>query len=82
MEYRMNMAKSAALLLFCGVAVVRPAMVTQVLPHVPDVLHPATPTGIDETAQSSDDPEQRPGLYQGDIAIDRFSHGLWKVGLR
>lgn len=53
-----------------------------VLPMVPDVLHPATPTGIDETAHESDDPELRPGLYQGDIAIDRFSHGLWKVGIR
>lgn len=58
------------------------AMAAVVLPTVPDVLHPATPTGIDESAHESDDPELRPGLYQGDIAIDRFSHGLWKVGIR
>lgn len=54
-----------------------------VLPSVPNFLHPATPNGIDDIAhQEFDDPEMRPGLYQGDIAIDRFSHGLWKVGLR
>lgn len=51
------------------------------LPEVPAVLHPPTPTGIQMTA-NEDDPEQRPGLFQGDIAIDPVSHSLWKVGLR
>lgn len=51
------------------------------LPQIPDVVHPPTVTGIQETAEE-DDPEQRPGLFQGDIAIDPVSHRLWKVGLR
>lgn len=48
---------------------------------VPDVLHPPTPDGI-QSRDDFEDPEQRPGLFQGDIAIDPVSHQLWKVGLR
>lgn len=51
------------------------------LPHIPDMVYPPTVTGIQQTSED-DDPEQRPGLFQGDIAIDPVSHGLWKVGLR
>lgn len=49
---------------------------------VPDVLHPPTPNGIQSIGADTEDPEQRPGLFQGDIAIDPVSHSLWKVGLR
>lgn len=51
-------------------------------PAVPNVLKPPTPSGGIQPTTEDDDAELRPGLFQGDIAIDSVSHGLWKVGLR
>lgn len=58
-----------------------------VLPHVPDVLHPPTPDGNGpHTSEVNDDdetdPEELPGLFQGDIALDKVGHNYWKVGLK
>lgn len=58
-----------------------------VFPHVPDILNPPTPDGsiaspTDGEEAIVDDPEQSPGLFQGDIAIDKMSHSYWKVGLK
>lgn len=70
-------------------AVVRLTWARIVFPHVPDILNPPTPDGGGSTASvdnvdddASDDPEQSPGLFQGDIAIDKMGHSYWKVGLK
>lgn len=68
--------------------VVRLTWARIVFPHVPDILNPPTPDGggssasVDNADDPSDDPEQSPGLFQGDIAIDKMGHSYWKVGLK
>lgn len=40
-----------------------------------------TDSSSDITAIDEDDPEVRPGLFQGDIALDLQMYKLWRVGL-
>ncbi|XP_067000730.2 hatching enzyme 1.2 [Anabrus simplex] len=60
---------------------------TRRLPEVPSVVYPPVPDeGRLETLgvlQDTDhDPEVRPGLFQGDMAIDNEAYQYWRVGLR
>lgn len=75
------------LLLFCVVLFTKYSTSRIVFPHVPDVQNPPTPDGngphiIDENDDDETDPEELPGLFQGDIALDKIGHGYWKVGLK
>ncbi|XP_065200288.1 hatching enzyme 1.2-like [Planococcus citri] len=59
------------------------------LPIIPDVVHPPIPVGfnLDEDAEELQDleeydPEVRPGLFQGDMALNNEIYNYWRVGLR
>ncbi|XP_018332160.1 high choriolytic enzyme 1-like [Agrilus planipennis] len=58
-----------------------------VLPHVPDIMHPPIPEDADIDADLIDqlhdqDPEVRPGLFQGDMAMENDIYKYWRIGLR
>ncbi|CAI6354099.1 unnamed protein product [Macrosiphum euphorbiae] len=64
-----------------------------ILPSVPDVLHPPVPSSqagynirgddVDGLQSEEDiDPEVRPGLFQGDMAMNNEIFDYWRVGLR
>lgn len=56
-----------------------------ILPFVPDYLHPLIPDSVNlpsNTILTEIDPEQTPGLFQGDMAMDNAMHKHWRVGLR
>ncbi|XP_077297361.1 hatching enzyme 1.2 [Arctopsyche grandis] len=60
-----------------------------ILPKVPSVVHPSVPTNskldsetVQQLQDSSQDPEVRPGLFQGDMALNDEIYNHWRVGLR
>ncbi|GLV41859.1 uncharacterized protein CBL_13591 [Carabus blaptoides fortunei] len=60
------------------------------LPVIPDILYPPVPdeakynlASVLNLADDLDiDPEVRPGLFQGDIAMDNDIYQYWRVGLK
>ncbi|XP_050527087.1 hatching enzyme 1.2-like [Daktulosphaira vitifoliae] len=60
------------------------------LPNVPDIVHPPIPSETEistddlEAFESAEDfdPEVKPGLFQGDMALNNEIFDYWRVGLR
>ncbi|KAK5642145.1 hypothetical protein RI129_008312 [Pyrocoelia pectoralis] len=58
-----------------------------IIPQVPDVVHPPIPEDANldaayNTLIEDQDPEVRPGLFQGDIALNNDVYNYWRIGLR
>ncbi|KAF5304042.1 hypothetical protein FQA39_LY01827 [Lamprigera yunnana] len=77
-----NFAKTCVLIL-----IVCESSSRLILPLVPDVLHPPIPddANLDDTTKEmieDQDPEVRPGLFQGDMAMNNDVYKYWRIGLR
>ncbi|KAG8234000.1 hypothetical protein J437_LFUL013918 [Ladona fulva] len=73
--------------LVAGKAVVKPP--ANLFPNVPEFLRPPIPDQVKAVLESGShlldedsDPEVRPGLFQGDMALTSEAYNYWRVGLR
>ncbi|XP_069692116.1 hatching enzyme 1.2-like isoform X2 [Periplaneta americana] len=64
-------------------------MAPRQLPYVPDVVFPPVPEDARLSAEqlrllqeTDQDPEVRPGLFQGDMALTNEMYDFWRVGIR
>ncbi|KAK7602081.1 hypothetical protein V9T40_009522 [Parthenolecanium corni] len=60
------------------------------LPAIPDIVQPPIPSTFesafgengDQLSETEQDPEVKPGLFQGDMALNNEIYNYWRVGLR